>query len=478
MSDSVAGSGQDAAPVRVRYSYHLDQEVRADRSGRFLAALTAILEFTDYRSLLDAYGASIARCSRCATACPVYLETRDPRDIPCYRANLLLDVYKRYFTPGGRLRARLGRGGELTAEGVDEMAEVFWRCNACRRCTLECPLGIDHGLIVRLGRYALATAGISPRALQVSVREQLEGPTGNTSKIPLPALRDTLEFLAGELDDSLGVKVSFPVDRAGREYIFFCAVSDYIMEPDTLLGNAAVLYAAGDWDNWTIGTGNFDGINYGLFYSDWHLERIVRRLAAEAARLDARRILIGECGHASRSAKEFVPVFGGAEAPPVTSFIEYTLGAVSDGRVRLDPGVITEAVTYHDPCNISRSGWLVDEPRELLKSFVPNYVEMEPARRGNYCCGGGGGLVSLDETHGYRMEVSGRRKAEQIRATGAGIVVAPCANCKKQLRELVAYHKLPCRVLGIHDLVLQAIEIPGAPSAKERREAGVGPLAQ
>ena len=109
------------------------------------------------------------------------------------------------------------------------------------------PLGIDHGLIVRLGRYVLATVGISPRWLQVSVREQLEGKTGNTSKIPLPALLDTLEFLAGELDDSLGIKVSFPVDQAGREYIFFTAVSDYIMESDTLLGEAAVLYAAGDW---------------------------------------------------------------------------------------------------------------------------------------------------------------------------------------------------------------------------------------
>lgn len=464
--------------MSVRYSYHLDRELQADRSERFLAAFAAILEFTDYRSLLDAYAASIARCSRCATACPVYLATRDRRDTPCYRANLLLDVYKRYFTVGGRLGARLGRGGELTTEGVDEMAEVFWRCNACRRCSLECPLGIDHGLIVRLGRYVLATAGISPRGLQVSVREQLEGKTGNTSKIPLPALLDTLEFLAGELDDSLGIKVSFPVDQAGREYIFFTAVSDYIMESDTLLGEAAVLYAAGDWDNWTIGTGNFDGINYGLFYNDWHLERIVRRLTTEAARLDARRILVGECGHASRAARDFAPVFGGSDARPVTSFIEYTLGAVREGRIRLDPGVITETVTYHDPCNISRSGWLVDEPRELLKSFVRNYVEMAPAGRSNYCCGGGGGLVSLDETCGFRMEVSGRRKAEQIKATGASVVVAPCANCKKQLRELVAYHKIPCRVLGIHDLVLQAIEIPGAPSAKERREAGVGPLAQ
>jgi Fe-S oxidoreductase len=49
---------------------------------------------------------------------------------------------------------------------------------------------------------------------------------------------------------------------------------------------------------------------------------------------------------------------------------------------------------------------------------------------------------------------------EQIRKTGAEIVVAPCANCKKQLRELMNYHKLPVQVVGLHDLILRAIRMP------------------
>ena len=81
------------------------------------------------------------------------------------------------------------------------------------------------------------------------------------------------------MEDILGIKVEFPVDKTTRDYVFFCAVSDYLMEPDTLMGNAAVLYASGDWDRWTIGTLNFDAINYGLFYSDWHLENIIKQLA-------------------------------------------------------------------------------------------------------------------------------------------------------------------------------------------------------
>jgi Fe-S oxidoreductase len=143
---------------------------------------------------------------------------------------------------------------------------------------------------------------------------------------------------------------------------------------------------------------------------------------------------------------------------------------LSEGRLHLDPTIITDAVTYHDPCNVARRGWLVDQPREILRSFCRNYVEMTPGRSNNYCCGGGGGTVSIDEIREFRTSIGGRTKADQIRDTGARYVVAPCANCKKQLREIVEDHHLEgVEVVGLHDLVLRAIEIPGARPAAERR---------
>ncbi len=465
-----AKTSPNISPEVKRYPYHVENAEQEDQVEKFLEAFAAILEFTDYRPLLDTYCCTNTKCNRCAVSCPVYLVTKDPKDIPCYRTNLLLDVYKRYFTFGGWMKARFTGGLELTEEMIDEMADLFYRCTACRRCTRECPLGIDHGLITRLGRYILSMINIVPKALQVSVREQLWGETKNTSRIPKPALLDTLEFLSEEFEELVGVKLDIPVDEPDREYVFFCAVSDYLMEPDTLMGNAAVLYAAGDWDNWTIGTGNYDAINYGLFYSDWHLENIIKQLVGEVTRLRGKRILIGECGHASRSAHDFVPIFGGKEAHPVTSFIEYTLDCLQKGRIKLDSNVITERVTYHDPCNIARSGWIVDQPREILKSFVHNFVEMDPHGEENFCCGGGGGTVSIDELHDFRMKIGGKIKADQLRDTGAEIVVAPCANCKKQLKELVDFYGLPCRVMGLHDLILKAIEIPGCRTPAERME--------
>ncbi len=440
-----------------KYSYYVEAKSQqiADRPRKFLEAFAAILDRSNYGLALEAYARLGSKCSRCASSCQLYMTTGDERDIPCRRSNLLLEVYRRYFTAAGQWRARLTGGFVLTDEYLDLMAEEYYRCTACRRCKMLCPLGIDHGLITHLARWLLAEVGIIPKALLVAVREQLEG-VGNTSAIPVPALKDTCEFLEEEFRDIYGVDVKFPIDVEGAEYIFFPAVSDYLLEPDTLMGNAAVMHVTGG--SWTIGTGNYDGINYGLFYSDRMMERIVYKMVAEARRLRAQKILVGECGHATRSAW-FVPTFCGREGPQVVNFMQYTARALREGRIPLKGKVIEERVTYHDPCNIARSGRITEEPREILRAICTDFVEMFPNRTENLCCGGGGGTVSIDEIRAFRTGLMGKKKAEQIRATGAKIVVAPCANCKKQLREVCEDNGLAdVQVVGLHDLLLKAID--------------------
>lgn len=467
------------ARQRLDVRYHIEDFEVADRPRRFLEAFAAILKHSNYRFALDHFIRLSAKCSRCATHCQVYEATGDDHDIPCHRSELLLSVYRRHFTLAGSLRGRLLGTGHLTDEKIQEMAEAFYNCTACRRCTMECPVGIDHALITHLGRYILSEIGIAPRALVVSTREQLEGKTGNTSAVPVPALLDTLEFLTEDMLEEKAVRIGFPIDIEAAEFAFFPAVSDFLMEAETLMGIAAVFSATGD--SWTIGTGYFDGINYGLFYSDRILERVIRKLDSEARRLKARTILIGECGHASRSAKYFVPVHcGGKDALPVVNIMEYTWQAWKEGRLKLRANAITERVTYHDPCNIARQAWILDQPRDLLKTICTDFVEMTPNRENNICCGGGGGTVSIDEIRPYRTSIGGKVKAEQLRATGAKYIVAPCANCKKQLRELVEDQEIDAEIVGLHDLLYKAIEFPPdliIPSAETAIETSETPSA-
>ncbi len=440
-------------------SYYLEHPYQGDKVKRFLEIFAAVLKHTNYGHLVDTYSRVGAKCANCAVACQIYAATNDPKDIPCYRTNLLLEIYRRHFTFRGVFQSKVTGEVYLTDEKISELAESVYHCTGCRRCSFECPMGIDHGLMTHLSRYILSEMDITPKALVVATREQLEGKTGNTSAIPVPALLDTLEFLADDIKDEKGIELQFPVDKEGREFVFFPAVSDYLLEAETLKGIALTFYAAGEEDRWTIGTGYYDGINYGLFYSDWCAERIIGKEIAETKRLKGQKILIGECGHASRSAKVFVPSFGGGKnAFPVMNIMEVTLDMLKRGKLKLDPNVVTERVTYHDPCNIARTGWIVNQPREILRAFCKDYVDMEPKGEKNYCCGGGGGTVSIDEVRSYRTGVTGKLKAEQIRRTGAKYVVAPCANCKKQLREVCEDNGLKgVEVVGLHDLLYKAL---------------------
>ena len=77
----------------------------------------------------------------------------------------------------------------------------------------------------------------------------------------------------------------------------------------------------------------------------------------------------------------------------------------------------------------------------------------------------------MDELHDFRMSIGGKTKAEQLERTGAHYVVTPCANCKKQVDEIIAAHELDMEKVGLHDLLLKAIDF-GPENTPENTEGG------
>jgi len=64
------------------------------------------------------------------------------------------------------------------------------------------------------------------------------------------------------------------------------------------------------------------------------------------------------------------------------------------------------------------------------------YREMCDDPLNNFCCGGGGGAWAMpydEERLAY-----GKVKADQIKATGAEVVMAPCHNCRDQIMKGLA----------------------------------------
>jgi Fe-S oxidoreductase len=87
---------------------------------------------------------------------------------------------------------------------------------------------------------------------------------------------------------------------------------------------------------------------------------------------------------------------------------------------------------------------------------------MTPNRERSFCCGAGSGLVAMPEWEDMRLKAGGP-KAEQVRATGASVVIASCDNCRHQFLELDEHYELNVRVMGLTELVVQAL-VPGTAS--------------
>lgn len=120
---------------------------------------------------------------------------------------------------------------------------------------------------------------------------------------------------------------------------------------------------------------------------------------------------------------------------------------IKNGRIKLDKTRFDLLATYHDPCNYCRKAEKLfghgyyEEPRWILSQCLENWVDLYPSRQHQICCGGGGGAL----TNGYQEErvFYGRRKMEQIKASGAAMIVVPCHSCHGQFNNIKAEYGMP-----------------------------------
>ncbi len=98
----------------------------------------------------------------------------------------------------------------------------------------------------------------------------------------------------------------------------------------------------------------------------------------------------------------------------------------------------------------------MEEPRIVIRAAVDNFVEMEHNREESFCCGGGGGALAMPEFSERRI-AAGKIKADEIRATGANVVLQSCHNCTDQLKEIVEHYHIDAKVMNLAELLAPAL---------------------
>jgi Fe-S oxidoreductase len=331
----------------------------------------------------------------------------------------------------------------------------LWACTLCARCSEDCPAGVRVELVTRALRGRMTAAGLAPADLLRGIEVSLE--IGNNSNISREDFVETVEWLVEEMRaEPGGENADMPLDRQGARILFVPNPREILSLPMLLTSTARILGAAGE--DWTLSSRTHDITNWAYYTADPAAERtIAGRIIDEASRLGAGAILSTECGHGYKilrqDARDWFPDSHGLA---VLSLAEVFDGYLRSGRIRLDASRNPEPATYHDPCNLARKSGVIEPPRRVLRAAVEDFREMEPHGRLNWCCGGGGGVGHIREQTPLRLR-AGRLKAEQIRATGARIVVTSCQNCHQQITDLGREHGLDVRVRTLAEMAANAL---------------------
>jgi Fe-S oxidoreductase len=410
-------------------------------------------------SVIDAPAAvglqTCVRCGLCADSCHYFLDDRDLRSIPAYKLNLIIRVFRSQVAGAGRVKKR---AGGLDTDTIRAWVDALYgRCSLCGRCTLNCAMGIHIPAVIRKGRAVLASLGLVPDGLDSTV--ETARTSGNNMGITREEWVETVAWLEEDLRAETGdPQIRIPMDRRGADFLYAVNPREPKFYPLTLTAVAKLLHAAGR--NWTLSSKAFDVTDYAYFTGDDGTAALLAgRLRSAMDELEVRSLVLSECGHGFVSNRWEAPVWlAERSGRDVKSILEIVVEDLRTARLRFDPDRNPKTVTLHDPCQLVRLGGVIEEQREILKSAVRDFVEMTPNRKDNYCCGGGGGQLSMTE-FSARRKSAGRIKAEQIRRTRARIVATPCHNCLDQLAELNKHYKLGVEVRSVLELAAQALVV-------------------
>ena len=403
-------------------------------------------------------------CGMCTDQCHYVLA--NPDDVtyaPAHKADRIRKLFKAHVDWTGRAFPWwVGARSVYTDEELEDLKDtVFGKCTNCRRCSIVCPMGVDMATFNRMARGLLVHVGVMPDGVAVVAKDQWE--IGNQMGVLKEDYLETLAWMEEELQSEYNdLSIKIPVDKKDAGVVYSINPREAKYDPRTIAEAAAIFHFAGE--NWTMPSEGWDMTNFGLFNGDDELGAAVAgRLYDAVQRLRGKKLVISECGHGYRSTRCEAPNWGKRDVPfPMESSVVTMLNYIKEGRIQVDKRKNAEPVTYHDSCNNARSCGFTETPRELLKLVVTDFREMHPNRAENFCCTGGGGAMSMAEYAPRRLK-SAKIKADQLKATGAKIVVTSCHNCVDGLFDLIRHYKLDMQVKLLVNLVANAMVIPAKP---------------
>lgn len=380
-------------------------------------------------------------CGLCSSGCPASgIENMDPRKFI-------------------RL-AMLGMDEELST------TPWIWCCTQCKRCQHVCPMNIDVSQLVFFARgnwpQEAKPAGI--------VRScQLIRATDSTSAMGLSP--EDFIFVVGDvLAEVRKTQPAFknlqaPMDKKGAHFFVNQNSREPMNEPDEMVPLWKIFDLVGA--DWTYSSKGWAAENFCMFSGDeqaWY--EVIKKRVDAVNELGCEVWLNTECGHSYYTMWNAINRFDMEADFRLESLITYYARWIREGKLPVHAGWNTKNIkfTVQDPCMIVRKAYgesIAEDMRFVVKSLVgeANFIDMQPNRSANYCCGGGGGFLQAGMTAHRRTY--GKRKFDQIAATGAAYVLTPCHNCHSQMEDIGHHYGGDYGVIHFWTLICLSLGILG-----------------
>jgi heterodisulfide reductase subunit D len=375
---------------------------------------------------------SCVKCGSCVSVCPIYAQTQQlETTMGGFYTNLKSFIRKAYGLPGMSI-------GLAQAKSILKgYSEYPYLCTLCGRCSIVCPSFIDTKE-TRIGvRRFMVEKGEYPSSMDrlAETLEKVHNIIGEPSE-------DRAAWVQALSEPP---KDMFQKEKAKVVYFTGCVASYFPMTkriPQSLVQifeKAGIDFTLLGGEEWCCG---FPLIAAGMKEK---AEALMKHNLEKVKEKGAERIVFTcpSCYHIwMEECKNEIEIFHS------TQFIKRL---IEEGKIRLKEKKMK--VTYHDPCDLGRASGIYEPPREILRA-IPGVelVEMNESREECKCCGGGGNLEMV------RPELSAalaQAKIEEIKATGAEMVVTACQQCVRTIFSNARKKKIPITVMDISEFVLK-----------------------
>jgi glycolate oxidase iron-sulfur subunit len=427
------------------------------------------------RFLADVYEAASEcnKCSLCQATCPAYVVNPVEWETARGRVALIRDAIE------GKLELRDIADGPLST------------CLTCDNCVAACAPRVPTGHIVSRARQELheqegypwgqsfALRGVLPRPGALRALHGFARFTRRTGLYGLARRTGMLSWLGtlGALAEQAGPPpdhtvyqrlgdLPAPADPIrGTVAVLVCCFSN-LTAPESTEASIRVLLASGyGVEVPVLGCSGLPARTLGD--RDAMVDMALRNSAAMSGlTVDA---YIGDTASCTQHYREYGSIAGddrqvGARARDVARHTVLASDFLDRNGVRADLGPLRWRVAIDEPCALPIDGPERGAMGRLL-GRIP-HLEIVPLHERAMCCGGAGTYFAHDPE---RSEAILRRKFDNIRASGAEIVVTENISCLLQLRAGAARYAPDVRIMHVMEVMLASLQ-----SAERRRAVLAG----